>query len=186
MISANRKLLEDLLYRVRSIELTMQPTTPDRVARREPVDARRAAGTRVADPSTTSVIVPAFNEADAIGERRGARSAAVGAVARDHRRRRRIGRRHRRPSAAAAGAIVVRHPYNKGNGAAVKSGIRRATGEHVLIIDGDGQHRPERRRASRRPARRVRPRRRRALGGDAGDQRAAPRQRARSTGSPAI
>ena len=45
--------------------------------------------------------------------------------------------------AAAAGATVVRHPYNKGNGAAVKSGIRRATGEYVLIIDGDGQHTPE-------------------------------------------
>ena len=39
-----------------------------------------------------------------------------------------------------AGATVVRHPYNKGNGAAVKSGIRRATGDYVLIIDGDGQH----------------------------------------------
>jgi glycosyltransferase involved in cell wall biosynthesis len=37
---------------------------------------------------------------------------------------------------------VVRHPYNKGNGAAVKSGIRRASGEFVLIIDGDGQHSP--------------------------------------------
>jgi glycosyltransferase involved in cell wall biosynthesis len=45
--------------------------------------------------------------------------------------------------AAAAGALVVRHPYNKGNGAAVKSGIRRASGEFVMIIDGDGQHRPE-------------------------------------------
>jgi glycosyltransferase involved in cell wall biosynthesis len=45
--------------------------------------------------------------------------------------------------AAGAGAVVVRHPYNKGNGAAVKSGIRRATGEFVMIIDGDGQHRPE-------------------------------------------
>jgi glycosyltransferase involved in cell wall biosynthesis len=44
--------------------------------------------------------------------------------------------------ATAAGASVVRHPYNKGNGAAVKSGIRRATGEHVLIVDGDGQHNP--------------------------------------------
>ena len=43
---------------------------------------------------------------------------------------------------AAAGAIVVRHPYNKGNGAAVKTGIRRATGDHVLIIDADGQHKP--------------------------------------------
>jgi glycosyltransferase involved in cell wall biosynthesis len=42
-----------------------------------------------------------------------------------------------------AGACVVRHPYNKGNGAAVKSGIRRATGDFVLIIDADGQHPPE-------------------------------------------
>jgi glycosyltransferase involved in cell wall biosynthesis len=46
-------------------------------------------------------------------------------------------------AARAAGAVVVRHPYNKGNGAAVKSGIRRAAGEYVLIIDGDGQHPPE-------------------------------------------
>jgi glycosyltransferase involved in cell wall biosynthesis len=45
--------------------------------------------------------------------------------------------------ARAAGAVVVRHPYNKGNGAAVKSGIRRAAADYVLIIDGDGQHRPE-------------------------------------------
>ena len=30
-----------------------------------------------------------------------------------------------------------------GNGAAVKSGIRRATGDYVLIVDGDGQHPPE-------------------------------------------
>jgi glycosyltransferase involved in cell wall biosynthesis len=42
--------------------------------------------------------------------------------------------------ARGAGAVVVKHPYNKGNGAAVKSGIRRATGEYVLIVDGDGQH----------------------------------------------
>ena len=30
-----------------------------------------------------------------------------------------------------------------GNGAAVKNGIRRATGEYVLIVDADGQHPPE-------------------------------------------
>lgn len=42
--------------------------------------------------------------------------------------------------AEAAGACIVRHPYNKGNGAAVKSGIRSATGEYILIIDADGQH----------------------------------------------
>src|ERR687895_181240 len=45
--------------------------------------------------------------------------------------------------ARAAGARVIRHPYNKGNGAAVKTGIRTATGEYILIVDGDGQHRPE-------------------------------------------
>ncbi len=44
--------------------------------------------------------------------------------------------------ASAAGARVIRHPYRKGNGAAVKTGIRAATGEYILIIDGDGQHRP--------------------------------------------
>jgi len=46
-------------------------------------------------------------------------------------------------NARAAGACVVRHPYNKGNGAAVKTGIRRANGDFVLIIDADGQHPPE-------------------------------------------
>ncbi len=37
---------------------------------------------------------------------------------------------------------MLRHPYNKGNGASVKTGLRNATGEFVLILDGDGQHRP--------------------------------------------
>ena len=45
--------------------------------------------------------------------------------------------------AAAAGARVVRHPYNKGNGAAVKTGIREARGDVVLLLDADGQHDPE-------------------------------------------
>lgn len=45
--------------------------------------------------------------------------------------------------AEAAGARVVRHPYNKGNGAAVKTGIRAAQGEFVLLMDADGQHDPE-------------------------------------------
>jgi glycosyltransferase involved in cell wall biosynthesis len=44
--------------------------------------------------------------------------------------------------AAAAGAHVIRHPYNKGNGAAVKTGLRHASGTFVLIVDGDGQHSP--------------------------------------------
>lgn len=34
---------------------------------------------------------------------------------------------------------VLRHPYNKGNGASVKSGIRAARGDYVLLLDADGQ-----------------------------------------------
>src|SRR5919106_3115597 len=41
------------------------------------------------------------------------------------------------------GASVVRHPYNIGNGAAVKSGIRAARGKVIVLMDGDGQHQPE-------------------------------------------
>ena len=46
-------------------------------------------------------------------------------------------------TALNAGASVVRHPYNIGNGAAVKSGIRAARGELIVLMDGDGQHKPE-------------------------------------------
>ena len=46
-------------------------------------------------------------------------------------------------SARAAGATVLRHPYNKGNGAAVKTALRTARGDFVLLMDGDGQHAPE-------------------------------------------
>jgi glycosyltransferase involved in cell wall biosynthesis len=42
-----------------------------------------------------------------------------------------------------AGANVIRHPYNIGNGAAVKSGIRAARGKLIVLMDGDGQHQPE-------------------------------------------
>jgi glycosyltransferase involved in cell wall biosynthesis len=44
--------------------------------------------------------------------------------------------------AEAAGGRVIRRPYNLGNGAGVKTGIRAAANEVVLIIDGDGQHDP--------------------------------------------
>jgi len=95
----------------------------------------------MAEPSQVSIVIPAFNEAAVIGTVVGALAAA--------------GQWHEIivvddgsadetcAQAAAAGATVVRHPYNKGNGAAVKSGIRKASGEYVLIVDGDGQHSPE-------------------------------------------
>ena len=45
--------------------------------------------------------------------------------------------------AVNAGARVFSHPYNIGNGAAIKSGIREATGDIFVFMDGDGQHNPE-------------------------------------------
>jgi len=43
-------------------------------------------------------------------------------------------------AAEQAGARVIRHPYNKGNGAAIKTGIRNARGDIIVFMDGDGQH----------------------------------------------
>ena len=93
------------------------------------------------DPAATSVIIPAFNE--------GAAVATVVATLRAAAPWREIivvddgSTDDTGVHALAAGALVVRHPYNKGNGAAVKTGIRQASSEWILIIDGDGQHQPD-------------------------------------------
>jgi glycosyltransferase involved in cell wall biosynthesis len=88
-----------------------------------------------------SIIVPAFNEEQAIGQ-----------VVR--------GLRHRHPEAeiivvddgsrdrtsefaAGAGALVLRHGQNRGYGASLKTGLRHATREFVVFVDGDGQHDPD-------------------------------------------
>lgn len=44
--------------------------------------------------------------------------------------------------AELAGALVIRRPYNIGNGAGVKTGVRAATGDVVVVVDADGQHNP--------------------------------------------
>lgn len=41
------------------------------------------------------------------------------------------------------GVKVISHPYALGNGAAIKSGARAATGDIIVCMDADGQHRPE-------------------------------------------
>ena len=95
----------------------------------------------MADPASVSIVVPAYNEEASIAEVIAVlRSAASWReiIVVDDGSSDETGAR-----AAAAGATVVRHPYNIGNGAAVKSGIRRAAGEYILIVDADGQHPPE-------------------------------------------
>jgi glycosyltransferase involved in cell wall biosynthesis len=97
----------------------------------------------MADPANTaatSVVIPAFNEAASIA------TVVSGLNAAAHWREILViddgSSDNTGAQASAAGARVIRHPYNKGNGAAVKTGIRDATGTFVLIADADGQHQP--------------------------------------------
>jgi glycosyltransferase involved in cell wall biosynthesis len=95
----------------------------------------------VADPSAVSVVIPAYNEhasiADVVGVLRSAAPWREIIVVDDG------STDGTGAHAAAAGATVVTQPYNMGNGASVKAGIRRATGDYILIVDADGQHPPE-------------------------------------------
>ena len=45
-------------------------------------------------------------------------------------------------AAIASGAKCISHPYKIGNGAAIKTGLRNAQSEWVLMMDADGQHDP--------------------------------------------
>jgi glycosyltransferase involved in cell wall biosynthesis len=87
-----------------------------------------------------SIVIPALNEEDSIAEVvTGLRAAAAWreVLVIDDGSQDATARR-----AQQAGARVIGHPYRKGNGAAVKTAIRNATGEFVLIVDADGQHQP--------------------------------------------
>ena len=94
----------------------------------------------MADPSTVSIVIPALNEEEAIADvvsRLRAEATWKEILVIDDGSRDATAER-----ATDAGAHVVRHPYTKGNGAAVKTGIRRAQGDFVLVVDADGQHAP--------------------------------------------
>ena len=96
----------------------------------------------MADRRDISVIIPVFNEAENLGPlldrlRSVPLPAAEVIVVDDG------STDGSAETAIKSGARVVRHPYNIGNGAAVKSGIRAARGKLLVLMDGDGQHRPE-------------------------------------------
>jgi glycosyltransferase involved in cell wall biosynthesis len=94
---------------------------------------------------TFSLVIPAYNEADTI--------ASV--ISRAHQVMKKLERAYEiivvddgsqdatAERAHYACARVISHPYNIGNGAAVKTGIRNARGEVLVMLDGDGQHAPE-------------------------------------------
>jgi len=42
-----------------------------------------------------------------------------------------------------SGVTLINHPYNKGYGAAIKTGVKNANSDWVLMFDSDGQHKPE-------------------------------------------
>ena len=93
----------------------------------------------MAEARETTVVIPAFNEAegveatiDGLMSQGFAEIVVVDDGSTDETARR----------AEARGARVVRHPYNKGNGAAVKTGIREARFKVILLMDADTQHNP--------------------------------------------
>ena len=81
----------------------------------------------MAAPETVSILIPAFNEgpvvADVIGALRATANWHEIILVDDG------SSDETAASAEAAGARVLRHPYNKGNGAAVKTGIRAASAQ---------------------------------------------------------
>lgn len=95
--------------------------------------------------SAVSIIIPAYHEAQVI----------AGVIDRIHQIMRKLESNYEiivvddgsqdgtGAQAREAGALVITHPYNSGNGAAVKTGIRHACGQILVMLDGDGQHSPE-------------------------------------------
>jgi glycosyltransferase involved in cell wall biosynthesis len=88
-----------------------------------------------------SVIIPAYNEASTIGnivnKIRSLYPDFEIIVIDDH------SSDNTAQAAQDAGALVHSHPYNIGNGASIKTGIRLAIGNILVFMDADGQHEPK-------------------------------------------
>jgi len=88
-----------------------------------------------------SIIIPAYNEEENIGELlKRIKNLAFEAeiIVIDD-----ASSDHTREIALKEGVRVISHPYQMGNGAAIKTGIRNAKGEILVFIDADLQHPPE-------------------------------------------
>jgi len=109
------------------------------------IDYGAAAGQRVApkaEPVSLLAAIPAFNEQKTIGsvvltaQRYATRVIVIDDGSEDE----------TAWVAEQAGATVIRHPTNRGYGAALRSCFeyaRESEFEVLVILDGDGQHRPE-------------------------------------------
>ncbi len=90
---------------------------------------------------TTTVIIPAFNECDfidiQIAKVRKVLPSAEIIVIDDG------SDDDTAEKSKVAGGMVRVHPCNRGNGAAIKNGIRSAHGEILISMDADGQHDPD-------------------------------------------
>ena len=90
---------------------------------------------------TLSIVIPAKNEAgsiaDVVSRARSTFTDAEIIVVDDG------SDDETRSLAESAGAIVKSHPVSLGNGAAIKTGARAASGELIAFMDADGQHSPE-------------------------------------------
>jgi glycosyltransferase involved in cell wall biosynthesis len=91
-------------------------------------------------PFTVTIVIAAFNEATTIGgvvaRTREVCPDAEILVVDD------ASKDDTADRAEAAGARAIRRPYNLGQGAGIKTGVRAATGDVVVLLDGDGQHDP--------------------------------------------
>jgi len=103
-------------------------------------DHRPIAGRRMTDPAKLSIVIPAKNEAESLGQLlQSIRAQFISAeiiVVNDG------SQDNTADVCKANGALVLSHPYSMGNGAAIKSGVRSAKGEIVVCMDADGQHDP--------------------------------------------
>lgn len=92
------------------------------------------------DDSTLTFLIPAYNESESIGsvvtELKQIYPESEVIVVDDG------SKDDTGKIAKDAGAQIIIHPYNIGNGAAVKAGIRAASRDYIVLMDADRQHNP--------------------------------------------